>query len=75
MLQHAQKSIPGTSTQDLNPRPSVDNVDTFVLPFEMEAIEPGYGEIPTRKLTWKPLGWLNHLKRRTIDDHFPLTLD
>jgi hypothetical protein len=34
---------------------------------------PGDGEIPTRKLTWKPLGWLRHIKCRTIDDSFPLS--
>jgi hypothetical protein len=40
----------------------------------MTDIEPGDGEIPTRKLTWKPSGWLSHIKCRTIDDRFPLTL-
>ncbi len=59
----------------LNPRPCADNAHASVLPFEMEAIEPGDGEIPTRKLIWKPLGFLSHIKRRcTIDDRFPITL-
>ena len=40
----------------------------------MTVIEPGDDEIPTRKLTWKPLGLLNHIKLRTIDDRFPLAL-
>jgi hypothetical protein len=71
---HTQKIIPTTSIQDLNPRPCVDNTNVSDLPFEMEAIEPGDGEIPTRKLTWKPLGWLSHIKSRTIDDLFPLEL-
>ncbi len=44
------------------------------LPFEMVAIEPGDGDIPTRKLNWKPFGLLSHIMCRTIDDHFPLTL-
>jgi hypothetical protein len=71
---HGKKIIPVTSIQDLNPRPYADNVHTSVLSFEMTDVEPGDGDIPIRKLTWKPLGWLNHIKRRTIDDHFPLTL-
>jgi hypothetical protein len=57
-----QKIIPASSLQDLNPRPCVDNVHVSVLPFEMSVIEPCDGEIPTRKLTWKPLGWLSHIK-------------
>jgi len=47
-------------------------VHVSVLPFEMTVIEPG--ENPTRTLTWKPLGFLNHIKRRTNDDRFPLSL-
>ena len=54
---HVQKIIPTTSVQDLHPRPCADNAHTSVLPFEMTAIEPGDGEIPTRKLTWKPLAF------------------
>ena len=38
----------------------------------MYALEPG--ESPTRSLTWKSLGFLNHIKRRTIGDRFPLSL-
>ena len=71
---HAQKIIPATNVQDLNPRPYADNVHASVLPFKMAAIEPGDGEIPTRKLAWKPLGFLSHINRRTIDDRFPLAL-
>ena len=71
---HAPKIIPATSVQDLNPRPCGDNAHTSVLPFEMESIEPGDGEIPTRKLTWKPLGFLIHIIRRTTDDRFPIAL-
>ena len=40
----------------------------------MAAIEPGDGKIPTRKLTWKPLGFLRHIMCRTIDDRFPIAL-
>jgi hypothetical protein len=36
---HAQKIIPATSVQDLNPRPCADNAHASVLPFEMAAIE------------------------------------
>jgi hypothetical protein len=43
-------------------------------PFKMETIEPADGEIPNRKLTWKSLGFLSHIKCRTIDDRFPMTL-
>ena len=45
---HAQKIIPATNVQDLNPRPYADNVHASVLPFKMAAIEPGDGEIPSR---------------------------
>ena len=71
---HAQKIIPATSVQDLNPRPCTDNSHVSVIPFEMTAIEPGDGEIPTRKLTWKPLGFLSRIMCRTIDDRFPIAL-
>ena len=43
-----------------------------VLPFEMYGLEPG--ETPSLTLTWKPLGFLNHMKRRTNGDRFPLSL-
>jgi hypothetical protein len=36
------------------------------------ALEPG--DPPSRTLTWKPLGFLSHVKRRTSDDRFPLSL-
>jgi len=71
---HAQKIIPATSVRDLNPLLCVDNAHAFVLPFEMAAIEPGDGEIPSRKLAWKPSGFLSHIKRRTINDRFPISL-
>jgi hypothetical protein len=71
---HTQKIIPATSVQDLNPRPCTDNVHASVLPVEMTAIEPDDGEIPTRKWTSKPLGFLRHIKCRTMDDRFPLSL-
>jgi hypothetical protein len=67
-----QKTIPATSIQDLNPRPSTDNVHVSVLSFQMAAIEPG--DNLTHRLTWKPLVFLNHIKRRTNDDRFPLSL-
>ncbi len=38
----------------------------------MYAIEPG--ESPTRSMNWKSLGFLSHIKRRTIGDRFPLSL-
>ena len=38
----------------------------------MAAIEPGKN--PTLTVTWKPLAFLSHIKRRTIDDRFPLSL-
>ena len=43
-----------------------------VLPHELFALEPG--DPPSRTLTWKPLGFLSHVKRRTNDDRFPLAL-
>jgi hypothetical protein len=36
------------------------------------ALEPG--DPPSRTVTWKPLGFLSHVKRRTSDDRFPLSL-
>jgi hypothetical protein len=38
----------------------------------MHAIEPG--ETPSRILKWSSLGFLIHIKRRTIGDRFPLPL-
>ena len=69
---HTQQIIKATSTEDLDPR-TLANIDhPSVLPFEMYAIEPG--ESPTRSLNWKSLGFLSHIKRRTIGDRFPLSL-
>jgi hypothetical protein len=31
-------------------------------------------ETPSRILKWSPLGFLSHIKRRTIGDRFPLSL-
>ena len=67
---HTQKTIPATCMDDLYPRPCTDNVHTSVLSYEITDIEPG--ENPTRTLTWKPLGFLGHIKCRTNDDRFPL---
>ncbi len=43
-----------------------------ILPFEMHTLESG--ETPSRTLKWSPLGFLSHIKRRTIGDRFPLSL-
>ena len=69
---HTQQTIKATSTQDLDRRPLAANYHASVLPHEMYALEPG--ETPSRILTWKPLGFLCHIKRRTNDDLFPLSL-
>jgi hypothetical protein len=69
---HTQQIIKTTSTQHLDPRSLVNNDHPSVLPFEMYALEPG--ETPSRTLNWKPLGFLSHIKRRTIGDRFPLSL-
>ena len=69
---HVQQIIQTSSVQDLDPHPCADNAHTSVLPHELESIEPG--ENPTRTLTWKSLTFLNHIKRRTNDDRFPLPL-
>jgi hypothetical protein len=69
---HSQQIIKAKSTQDLNPRPLASSEHPSVLPFEMYALEPG--ETPSRTLNWKPLGFLSHIKRRTIGDRFPLSL-
>jgi hypothetical protein len=37
--------------------------------YELESGEP-----PSRTLNWNPLGFLSHIKRRTNDDRFPLSL-
>ena len=50
-----------------------NNIDhPSVLPFEMYALEPG--ESLSRSLNWKSLGFLSHIKRRTIGDRFPVSL-
>ncbi len=69
---HTQQTIKGTSTQGLDPLPLANNDHVSVLPFEMHALEPG--ETPIRTLNWNPLGFLSHIKRRTNDDRFPLSL-
>jgi hypothetical protein len=71
LASHTQQTIKATSTQDLDPCPLADNDHASVLPYEMHA-EPG--EISSRTLNWKPLGFLSHIKRRTHDDRFPLAL-
>jgi hypothetical protein len=38
----------------------------------MYALEPG--DTPSRILSWKTLGFLRYVKRRSNDDRFPLTL-
>ena len=48
---HVENNIPGTSIQDLNPRPCADNDQSSVLSFEMTVIEPGNGKISTCTLT------------------------
>ena len=69
---HSQTIIKVTSTQDLDPRPLDNNDHPSILPFEMHALDPG--ETPSRTLKWSPLGFLSHIKRRTIGDRFPLSL-
>jgi hypothetical protein len=68
----SQKTIQVTSIQDLDPRPSVDSDHASVLRFEMTVFESG--ENPTHTLTWKPSSFLRHIKRRTNDDRFHLSL-
>jgi hypothetical protein len=41
------------------------------------ALVPGFpskGDTPSRTLSWKTLGFLSYVKRRSNDDRFPLTL-
>ncbi len=63
MALHAPQVIRATSTQDLDPWPLVRNDYPSVLPHEMYALEPG--DIPSRILSWKALGFLSHVKRRS----------
>ncbi len=67
---HAPQTIKVTSTKDLDPAPLTVNDHPSVLPPEMFVLEPG--DPPSRTLSWKPLGF--HIKRRTNDDLFPLSL-
>ncbi len=69
---HKPQTVRATSTLDLDPPPLAANDHPSVLPFEMFALEPG--DPPSRTLTWKPLGFLSHVKRRSSDDRFPLSL-
>ncbi len=69
---HKPQTVKATSTLDLDPPPLAANDHPSVLPHEMFALEPG--DPPSRTLTWKPLGFLNHVNRRTSDDRFPLSL-
>ena len=72
MSLHVSQTIKATSTQDLDPFELVNNDHPSVFPHEMHALEPG--DPPSRTLSWKPLGFLSHVKRRTNDDRFPLAL-
>ena len=65
---HKRQIIKATRVQDLDPRPCADNAHESVLVHEMTDIEPS--EIPSCTLTWKPLTFLNHIKRRSNDDRF-----
>jgi hypothetical protein len=69
---HKPQTIKATSTQDLDLPSLAANDHPSVLPHGMFALEPG--DPPSRTLTWKPLGFLSHVKRRTNDDRFPLAL-
>jgi hypothetical protein len=69
---HNQQITKTTSTQDLDPRPLVNNDHPSVLPFEMYTTEPR--EPPSRSLCWKPLGFLSHIMRHSNSDRFPLSL-
>jgi hypothetical protein len=64
--------IKSTSTQDLDPLPLANNDHTSVLTFEMYTLESS--EPPSRTLNWNSLGFLSHIKRRTNNDRFPLSL-
>jgi hypothetical protein len=69
---HKPQTIKATSIQDLDPAPLAVYDHPSVLPHELFALEPGDPPSPT--LTWKPLGFLRHVKRRTNADRFPLAL-
>jgi hypothetical protein len=72
MTLHVPQTIKATSTQDLDPLPLANNNHPSVLPHEMCTLEPG--DPPSRTLSWKPLGFFSHVKRRTNDDRIPLAL-
>ena len=65
---HKRQTIKTTRVQDLDPRPCADNDHESVLAHEMVVIEPT--EIPSRTLSWTPLAYLRHIKRRSHDDRF-----
>ena len=65
-------TIPTTKEQDLNPRPCAVNDHPSVLTHEMMVIESC--DKSTRKLTWKPTGFLSHIMSRSHDDRFPIPL-
>jgi hypothetical protein len=69
---HTQETIKVTGTQDLDPRFLSVNDHMSVLPHEMYVSETS--ETPSLILTWKPLGFLNHINCRTNNDRFPLSL-
>jgi hypothetical protein len=69
---HTPQTIKTTSTQDLDPLPFANNNHPSVLPHEMDPLEPG--DTPSRTLSWKPMGFLSHVKCRSNDDRFPLAL-
>jgi hypothetical protein len=67
---HKHQIIKATSVQNLDPRTCANNDHVSVLVHEVTAIEPG--ENPSRTLTWKPLTFVLHIKRRTNDVFLPL---
>jgi hypothetical protein len=60
---HVSQTIKTTSNQDLDPPPLAANDHPSVLPLEMFALESG--DPPSRTLTWKSLGFLSDVNRRT----------
>jgi hypothetical protein len=64
---HKPQTIKTTSTEDLDPVSLADNDHPSVLTHELFVLETG--DPPSRTLTWKTLGFLRHVKRRTNDDH------
>ncbi len=72
MALHVPQTIKTTSTQDLDPLSLTNNNHPSVWFHEMYTLEPG--DTPSRTLSWKSLGFLSHVKRRTNDARFPLSL-